>query len=107
MTRSEEHAFWKTHDATDYLGETTAVAVTRSDSARSKCAQCGKVLRSRFVDVTVANRRVQLRRLRQLYCPDQHETRLAPEAQRLVDAVEAVVRLAQASEVDAEEPAFA
>jgi hypothetical protein len=45
------------------------------------------------VEVDLAGGLAQLRRLRQLYCPDGHESRLAPEAQRLADAVEAVLRL--------------
>ena len=48
---------------------------------------------SRYVDVDLAGGRAQLRQVRQLYCPDGHESRLAPEAQRLADAVEAVLRL--------------
>ena len=45
----------------------------------------------------IANRRMQLRRTRELYCPHGHETRLASEDQRLVDALEAVSRLALAA----------
>ncbi len=30
-----------------------------------------------------------------LYCPEGHETRLSPEAQRLADAIEAVLRLSR------------
>jgi hypothetical protein len=48
---------------------------------------------SRYVDVDLAGGRAQLRQVRQLYCPDGHESHLAPEAQRLADAVEAVLRL--------------
>ena len=54
---------------------------------------CGQVMLSRYVDLDLAGGRAQLRQVRQLYCPDGHESRLAPEARRLADAVEAVLRL--------------
>jgi len=55
--------------------------------------KCSQVMLSRYVDLDLAGGRAQLRQVRQLYCPAGHESRLAPEAQRLVDAVEAVLRL--------------
>jgi hypothetical protein len=42
---------------------------------------------SHYVDIDLAGGRAQLRQVRQLYCPAGHESRLAPEAQRLVDNV--------------------
>ena len=54
-------------------------------------------MRSRFVDIEIADKRLQLRRTRELYCPNGHETRLAPEDQRLADALEAVSKLAIAA----------
>jgi hypothetical protein len=48
---------------------------------------------SRYVAIDLAGGRAQLRQVRQLYCPAGHESRLAPEAQRLADAEEAVLRL--------------
>jgi len=93
MTRAQEGEFWATHDATDYLDEMEPVAVTVGPRPRNHCSVCGRVLLSRYVDVDLAGGLAQLRRLRQLYCPDGHESRLAPEAQRLADAVEAVLRL--------------
>jgi len=93
MSRSEEAEFWKTHDATDYLDEMEPVTVIRGPRPRNRCSVCDRVMLSRYVDVDLAGGRVQLRRLRQLYCPVGYESRLAPEAQRLVDAIEAVLRL--------------
>jgi len=94
MTRTEEGAFWETHDATDYLDDMVAVDVTTGPRPQNNCPACGKIMLSRTVDVNLAAGRVQLRQLRQLYCPDGHETHLADESQRLVDAIDAVLRLA-------------
>jgi len=93
MTRAQEAEFWETHDATDYLDEMEPVTVTVGPRPRNRCSVCSKVLLSRYVDIDLAGGRAQLRQMRQLYCPAGHESRLAPEAQRLVDAVEAVLRL--------------
>ena len=93
MTRAQEARFWETRDATDYLDEMESVTVTVGPRPRNRCSVCSQVLLSRYVDMDLAGGRAQLRQLRQLYCPDGHESRLAPEAQRLVDAVEAVLRL--------------
>jgi len=93
MTRAQEAEFWETHDATDYLDEMEPVTVTVGPGPQNRCSVCGRTLLSRYVDVDLADGRVKLRGLRQLYCPVGHETRLAPEAQRLANAVEAVLRL--------------
>ena len=93
MSRVEESRFWETHDATDYLDAMQPVSATVGPRPRNRCPKCRKTLLSRYVDVNLAGGRAQLRGLRQFYCPDGHETRLAPEAQRLVDAIEAVMQL--------------
>lgn len=93
MTREEEAEFWKTHDATDYLDDSEPVEVEMGPRPRNHCLVCGDVLLSRYIDVELAGGRAVLRRLRELYCREGHETRLAPEAQRIVDAVEAVLGL--------------
>jgi hypothetical protein len=93
MTRVQEAKFWETHDATDYLDEMESVTVTVGPRPRNRCSVCSQVMLSRYVDMDLAGGRAQLRQVRQLYCPDGHESRLAPEAQRLADAVEAVLRL--------------
>jgi hypothetical protein len=93
MTRVWEAKFWETHDATDYLDETEPVAVTLGPPPRHRCAVCGQVLLSRYVNIDVAGGRAQLRELRQLYCLAGHDIHLAPEAQRLTEAIEAVLRL--------------
>ncbi|MCX6031432.1 MAG: hypothetical protein NT169_19305 [Chloroflexi bacterium] len=93
MSRVEEGKFWETRNATDYLDATQPVSVTVGPRPRNRCPKCEQTLLSRYVDVSLADGRAQLRGLRQLYCPDGHETRLAPEAQRLVDAIEAVLHL--------------
>lgn len=94
MTRVEEQEFWETHDATDFLDEMEPVAVTRATHTESICSVCGETMRSRFIDIEIADRRLQLRRTRELYCPNGHETRLALADQRLADALEAVSKLA-------------
>ena len=94
MSREEEAEFWKTHDSTDFLQNYEAVTMTRGKRPQHKCAHCSKRLLSRYVDVEVASGLAVMRQLRELYCPDAHESRLTPDAQRLVDAVEAVLRLA-------------
>lgn len=93
MSRVAESRFWDTHDATDYLDAMEPVAVTVGPRPCNRCPKCKKTLLARYVDVNLAGDRVQLRGLRQIYCPDGHVSRLAPEAQRLVDAIEAVMRL--------------
>lgn len=92
MTREQEAEFWKTHDATDY-DDSEPIEVEVGPRPRNRCLACGDVLLSRYVDVEVAGGRVVLRGLRELYCRQGHETRLASEAQRIVDAVEAVLNL--------------
>ncbi len=83
MTRSQEGEFWETHDATDYLAEMMAVEVTVGPRPQNKCYECKKVMLSRNVDLNLASGQVQLRQLRQLYCPEGHETRLAEELTKL------------------------
>ena len=97
MTRVEEQEFWESHDATDFLEDMEPVAVIRMPRPDSNCSVCGETMRSRFVDIEIADKRLQLRRTRELYCPNGHETRLAPEEQRLADALEAVSKLAIAT----------
>ena len=97
MTRVEEQEFWESHDATDFLEGMEPVAVTRMPYPDTHCSVCGETMRSRYVDFEIADKRLQLRRTRELYCPNGHESRLAPEDQRLVDALEAVSRLAIAT----------
>ena len=94
MTRVEEQEFWASHDATDFLDEMEPIVATRMPHPDSSCSVCGETMRSRYVDIEIADKRVQLRRIRELYCPHGHEFHLAPEDQRLVDALEAVSRLA-------------
>ena len=98
MTRVEEQEFWESHDATDFLEDMEPVVVTRMARPDTSCFVCGETTRSRFVDIEIADRRLQLRRTRELYCPNGHETRLAPADQRLADALEAVSKLAIAAE---------
>jgi len=93
MTREEEAEFWKTHDATDYLDDSEPIEVEMGPRPRNRCLNCGDVLLSRYVDIQVAGGRAVLRGLRELYCRQGHETCLASEAQRIVDAVEAVLNL--------------
>ena len=94
MNHKEEAEFWQSHEATDYLHEMEPVYLSRGRKPDNRCHHCGQVMLSRKVDVPVASGRAVLRQLRELYCPDHHETRLAPEAQRLVEAVSAVMNLA-------------
>jgi hypothetical protein len=93
MTRTEEHEFWKTHSAADYLEEMEPVTVVTGSRPQNRCGECKETLLSRFIDVELKGGRGQLRGLRQLYCPNGHEARLAPEAQRLVTAIESVLSL--------------
>ena len=93
MTRAQEAKFWETHDATEYLDEMEPVTVVVGPRPQNHCSVCDQVLLSRYVDIDLAGGRAQLRRLRQLYCPAGHESRLAPEAQRLANAIEAVLCL--------------
>ncbi len=94
MTRGEEAEFWKTHDATDYLDDSEPVEVETGPRPQNRCLICSDVLLSRYVDVELAGGRAVLRGLRELYCRQGHEVRLAPEAQRIADAIEAVLGLA-------------
>ena len=94
MSRAEEAEFWKTHDSADFMDEFEPVELIRTPKPDSHCSQCQKVMRSRYVNIETSLGRVVIRDLRELYCPDGHESRLSPEAQRLVDAIEAVLQLA-------------
>jgi hypothetical protein len=92
MTREEEAEFWKTRGVTDY-DDSEPVKVEMGPRPRNHCLVCGDVLLSRYVDVELASGRAVLRELRELHCRQGHEVRLAPEAQRIVDAIEAVIGL--------------
>lgn len=94
MSREEEAEFWKTNDSTDFLDNYEATTLIRGKRPTHKCSSCGKRLLSHYVDVKVAAGRVVMRQMRELYCPDSHESYLASESQRLVNAVEAVMDLA-------------
>jgi hypothetical protein len=91
MTREEEAEFWKTHDVIDY-DNSEPIEVEMGPRPRNHCMVCNDVLLSRYVN-EVAGGRVVLRGLRELYCRQGHEVRLAPEAKRIVDAIEAVISL--------------
>lgn len=93
MTRQEEAKFWETHDATDYLDDSEPVEVKMGPRPQNRCQVCGDVLLSRYTDVELAAGRAVLRGLRELYCRQGHETCLAPEAKRIVNAVKAVLDL--------------
>ncbi len=95
MTRAQEGKFWETHDAADYLDEMEHVTAATGPRPQNRCSKCSRTLLSRYMDIDLADGQVQLRKLRQLYCPEGHETRLSPEAQRLADAIEAVLRLSR------------
>ena len=97
MSRTEEADFWETHDSTDFLDEFESVELINTPKPNNRCSQCQKVMRSRYVDVETSLGQAIIRDLRELYCPDDHESRLSPEAQRLVDAIEAVLRLASST----------
>lgn len=94
MTREEEAAFWETHDSADYWDESEPVEVELGPRPDNRCPVCGGVLLSRYRDVEIAGGQVVLREVRELYCREGHEVRLAPEAQRLAKALEAVLQLA-------------
>jgi len=94
MSRDEEREFWGTHSSADYWNEMESVELVRGPRPKNRCATCGNIMVSRYVDVELAGGRVVLRGVRQLHCREEHETHLAPEAQRVVDAIEAVLRLA-------------
>lgn len=95
MTREEEAEFWKTHSAVDYLDDMEPVEVEFHPSIKSardlspRCEVCDDVLLSRYIDVDIAEGRVTLNGLRQLYCRQGHTKRLAPEAERLVEKITA------------------
>jgi hypothetical protein len=93
MTRQEEAEFWKTRDATDYLDDSEPVEVEMGPHSQNHRRVCGDVLLSRYIDVELAAGRAVLRGLRELYCRQGHETRLAPETKRIVNAVKAVLDL--------------
>jgi hypothetical protein len=94
MTREEEAVFWETHSSADYWDESEPVEIESGPQPRNTCPVCGRILLSRFVDVNISGGRAVLKRVRELYCPKEHEVRLAPETQRVVRAVEAVLNLA-------------
>jgi hypothetical protein len=94
MSRKEERKFWETQSSADYWDDMEPVELTTGPRPDNRCDTCGDVMLSRYVDVELAGGRVVLRGVRQLYCRQGHETRLSPEAKRVVDAIEAVLRLA-------------
>ncbi|NUM45470.1 MAG: hypothetical protein HUU38_12265 [Anaerolineales bacterium] len=99
MTREEETQYWETHDSTDYLEAFEPVTFARAPKPNLHCSQCQKIFLSRYIDVEISNGQVVVRHIRELYCPDSHEKRLSLEAQMLVNALEAVVKLAPQSQL--------
>ena len=96
-TEEEEAEFWDTHDSTEYVDWDEAEVLEPDPAVKSprdlspRCPVCDDVLLSRYMDVEVAGGRATLHGLRELYCQEGHITRLAPEAEELVKAVEAVI----------------
>ncbi len=93
MTREEEAAFWETHSSADYWNDSESVEIELGPRPHNTCPVCGRILLSRFVDVDVSDGRAILRGMRELYCPQDHKVRLAPEAQQVIGAIEAVLQL--------------
>lgn len=91
MSRKEEQELWETQSSADYADilpwdDMEPVELVTGPRPDNRCVTCGEIMLSRYVDVELAGGRVVLRGLRQLYRHKGHETRLASEAQRVVDA---------------------
>lgn len=93
-TEAEEADFWASHDSTEYLDWDRGEWVVQAPLVRSsRCPVCGQVLLSRYVDVDVAGGRVTLHKMRELYCPQEHVVRLAPESEELIKRLSAFLEI--------------
>jgi hypothetical protein len=105
MTREEEAEFWKTHSSADYWDDMEDVELKvhpRIKSPRNlspRCPVCDEVLLTCYVDLDVAHGRLTLHKVHQLYCPKGHVTKLAPQAEKIVKAIEAVLELQPEAEL--------
>lgn len=101
MTREEEAEFWKTHSVADYWDDMEEVDLRvhpRIKSPRDlsrRCPVCNDVLLFRYADRDVADGRVTLHHLMEFYCRQGHGVWLAPDAEKEVRAIEAVLALRQ------------
>jgi hypothetical protein len=99
MTREEEAEFWKTHSSVDYLDDMEPVEVEfhpRIKGPRDlsrRCPVCDDVLLFRYADRDVADGQITLHRLMEFYCRQGHGVWLAPGAEKLVKAIEAMLAL--------------
>lgn len=96
-TREEAAQFWDTHSSVDYLDDLEEVELKVHPSIKSprdlspRCPLDDQIMLSRFIDLHLANGQVTLEKLEELYCRKGHYARLAPEAQQLVEEVEAAL----------------
>jgi hypothetical protein len=97
-TREEAAQFWDTHSSVDYLDDLEEVELEvdpRIKSPRDLSPRCpldDEIMLSRFIDLRLAEGRVRLLKLEELYCPRGHYARLAPEAEQLVREVETALK---------------
>ncbi len=100
-TRKEAAEFWDTHSSADYWDELEEVELKLDPSIKKprdlspRCPLDDKILVSRYIDMHLAEGRVRLEKLEELYCRQGHYARLAPEAEQLVREIEATLKRIQ------------
>jgi len=100
-TREEAAHFWDTHSSADYWDQLEEVELTIDPAIKSprglspRCPLDDRIMLSRFIDLYLADGRVKLEKLEELYCQRGHYARLAPEAEQLVRATEAALKRVQ------------
>ncbi len=98
MSRKEEAEFWDTHDATEFdedefeEGGVLEVAphIKNPRDLSPRCPKDDKILLTRYVDVEIANGRLILRHVPELYCREGHFTMLPAEIEKDIRVHEAV-----------------
>jgi hypothetical protein len=100
-TREEAARFWDTHSSVDYLNDLEEVELEVDPSIKSprdlspRCPLDNQGMLSRFIDLYLADGRVKLEKLEELYCRQGHYARLAPETERLVREIKATLKRMQ------------
>jgi len=100
-TREEAAEFWDTHSSADYWNQMEEVKLEVDPSVKKprdlspRCPLDDRIMLSRYIDIHLGGGRVTLEKIEELYCRTGHYARLAPEAERLVRAIESALKRVQ------------
>lgn len=112
MSRKEEAEFWDSHDATEFDdGEfeeegilEVAPHIKSPRDLSPRCPKDDKVLLTRYVDLEIADGRLILRHVPELYCREGHFTMLPAEVEKDIRILEAVDKALREPELSDAKP---